>query len=307
MVMARLAGLVLLATAAGAGQAQELPELPPGAHYFEGSPYSVYEITDRIFAIGEPTYYQNNFSYLLVGDERALILDGGASRETNMSGVVASLTDKPVAVLPSHLHFDHTGGIETFDEVWLVDLPFTRSLADTSGVTTLPVEVDLHDFDSLPELSFTVDRYVAPDEVIDLGGIEVQVLWTGGHTRDEIALWVPESNALLSGDFVYPGVNFVGNTADVVGSLDRLLEITNEDTRTFGAHQDGTSTELPELTRQDLTDMRDAFIAVREGKAETTPVEPNDWLTSALHVAINDKIYAWMDIIFRNGVALNYE
>ena len=39
------------------------------------------------------------------------------------------------------------------------------------------------------------------------------------------------------------------------------------------------------------------------GTAETTPVGPNGRLTSALHVAISERMYVWMDIIFRDGVA----
>jgi glyoxylase-like metal-dependent hydrolase (beta-lactamase superfamily II) len=299
--------LVALLASASMALAQERPELPPGGRYFEDSAYSVFEIADGIWAIGEPTYYQNNFSFLLAGSDRALLLDGGANRGTDMRDVVASLTDRSVAVLPSHLHFDHLGGAETFDEVWLVDLPFTRDLADETGLTTIPVEVDLHDFDGLSPASFRVSRYVAPDEVIDLGGLEVQVLWTGGHTRDEIALWIPENDIMLTGDFIYPSVNFVGNDDDLVRSLDRLLAMTGEETRFFGAHGDEEALGLPEMTRQDLIDTRDAFKAVQEGRMEPTPVEPNDWLTSAVLVPINERLYAWADILFRNGVALNYE
>lgn len=305
MFVSLSAAFALMCASIGAAQAQELPKLPPGAHYFEDSAYSVHPVTEQIFAIGEPTYYQHNVSYLFVGTERALLLDGGASRETNMRDVVASLTDKPVAVLPSHLHFDHLGGVETFDRILLIDLPFTRALADESGVTTIPVEVDLHDFDKLPQTSFHVDRYVEPGEIVDLGGLEVQVLWTGGHTKDEIALWVAESNSLFTGDFVYPSTLFVGNVDDQIRSLDRLLAITDEETRIFGAH--GGKTNQPEFTRQDLGNIKAALEAYQQGKAKTTPIGPNDWLTSATRIAINKRFDAWVDIIFRNGVALNYE
>ena len=81
----------------------------------------VYKIRDNILAISEPRYYQGNFSYLVVGERKALLIDAGATAKHDIAAVVNALTAKPVAVLPTHLHFDHLGGLARFDEVWLPD------------------------------------------------------------------------------------------------------------------------------------------------------------------------------------------
>ncbi len=99
----------------------------------------------------------------------------------------------------------------------------------------------------------------------------------------------------------------MGNTDDLLRSLDRVLGMTDEGTRFFGGHGDDGQVTLPEMTRQDLMDTKAAFEAVRSGQVKPTPVDPNEWLTSANYVPINDKLYAWENIVFRNGVALDYE
>ena len=50
-----------------------------------------------------------NFMHLLVGQEKALLIDTGYG-EGNFREIVESITDKPVMVVDTHGHFDHTGG-----------------------------------------------------------------------------------------------------------------------------------------------------------------------------------------------------
>jgi hydroxyacylglutathione hydrolase len=92
--------------------------------------FAVEDLGDGTFAIGEPRYYQQNYSYLIVGQTRAVLFDSGSGTR-DISGVVAGLTKLPVTVIASHLHFDHLGGIGVFEHVGMIDLPQTR--ADVSG------------------------------------------------------------------------------------------------------------------------------------------------------------------------------
>jgi hypothetical protein len=87
-------------------------------------------IDANTYALGEPRYYQANYTYLIVGGWRALLFDAGSGTR-DITCVVTSLTHLPVTVMPSHLHFDHTGGIAPFTSVAMIDLPDTR--ADVSN------------------------------------------------------------------------------------------------------------------------------------------------------------------------------
>src|SRR5580704_8780479 len=105
--------------------------------------FAVEDLGEDTFAIGEPRYYQQNYSYLIVGTTRAILFDSGSGTR-DISGVVASLTKLPVTVIVSHLHFDHLGGIAPFEHTAMIDLPETR--ADMSGALFKPGRYDYMGF-----------------------------------------------------------------------------------------------------------------------------------------------------------------
>ena len=56
--------------------------------------------------------------------------------------MIRALTALPVTVLPSHLHFDHTGGIGVFHSIAMLDLPATR--ADVHDGRFTPGRYEFH-------------------------------------------------------------------------------------------------------------------------------------------------------------------
>ena len=117
--------------------------------------WAVQPIDASTAAIGEPRYYQQNYAYLIMGEQRALLFDAGSGTRDNIIGVVAGLTRLPVSVIPSHLHFDHTGGIRPFRSIALIDLPETR--ADVSNGQLTIGRFEFHGMrDGLTPPTFTV-------------------------------------------------------------------------------------------------------------------------------------------------------
>ena len=56
--------------------------------------------------------------FLIEGDEKAMLIDTGAGIG-DLKAQVEKLTDKPLIVVNTHGHVDHTGGNMQFDEVWM--------------------------------------------------------------------------------------------------------------------------------------------------------------------------------------------
>lgn len=72
--------------------------------------FVVETIDENVFGIGEPRYYQGNYSYLIIGERRAVLFDAGSGNR-DIVRIVRALTSLPVTVVPSHLHFDHVGAL----------------------------------------------------------------------------------------------------------------------------------------------------------------------------------------------------
>ena len=140
--------------------------------------------------------------YLIVGRRRALLFDAGSGTR-EITGVVTSLTHLPVTVMPSHLHFDHIGGIAPFTSVAMIDLPDTR--ADVTNGRFTPSRYEyLGMVDGRVPPTFRVTEWVKPGTTIDLGGRVLLVLHVPGHTHSSVALYDAATHQLFAGDFIYP-------------------------------------------------------------------------------------------------------
>jgi glyoxylase-like metal-dependent hydrolase (beta-lactamase superfamily II) len=96
--------------------------------------YTIEQLDSRTIAIGEPRYYQQNISYLILGEDRAILFDAGAGSR-KIRPVAEGLTNLPITFVPSHFHYDHVGDGLPFDRIAVVDLPHIRSRAREDQLT----------------------------------------------------------------------------------------------------------------------------------------------------------------------------
>jgi len=231
--------------------------------------FAVEDIAPGVFAIGEPRYYQQNYAYLIVGRDRALLFDTGSGTR-DMSGVVASLTRLPVIATVSHLHFDHLGGVGAFPTFAVIDLPTTRAMVRDGRLT--PGRWDYLGFvDGRNPPSPRVARWLAPGQVIDLGGRRLRVLATPGHTPTSAALYDPDARRLFIGDFIYPTTLYAflpgASLSAYQTTAERLLATLPPDTVLWTAHccRKGEGVAAPWLTMADVRDLDRALTRVHAG------------------------------------------
>jgi len=173
------------------------------------------------------TNFEKPFLYLIVGRERALLLDTGAGNVDVATPVDTLLREWlartgresiELVVAHSHAHADHVSGDSFF-----VGKPGTRVVArDTTSV----------------RLFFNVRRWPEDLGRIDLGGRVLDVIAIPGHQEASIAFYDRRTGVLLTGDTFYPGRLYVRDTLEYARSIDRLMAFANEHvvTHFLGAH-----------------------------------------------------------------------
>jgi hydroxyacylglutathione hydrolase len=240
--------------------------------------WAVQRIDTNTYAIGEPRYYQANYTYLILGERRALLFDAGSGTR-DITHVVASITRLPVTEMPSHLHYDHTGSITAFTSVAMIDLPETRADV-TQGKMTAGRYEFLGMIDGLAPRTFSVTNWLKPGASIDLGGRVLQVLHVPGHTHSSVALYDATAHQLFAGDFMYPTTLYAflpgASLEEYRATTQRLLSMLSTDTTLWTAHccRVGERTAAPWLSMTDVRDLNTALTAIQAGESHGTGFFP---------------------------------
>ena len=171
--------------------------------------------------------FEAPFMYLLLGDDRALLLDTGATDNPEsfplLTTVRSLVGERSLLVLHSHSHGDHRRGDTQF-----------------SGQTG--VELVAPNAASLRAFLDKADG-TGSDRSIELGGREVIVIETPGHQEESITLYDSQTRWLLTGDTVYPGLIYVKDWQAYSESISRLVSFaqSHELAAVLGAHIEMTN------------------------------------------------------------------
>lgn len=181
--------------------------------------FSTQRIDEGLYLITEPHYHWYNRAnlWLIKGRTQDLLIDTGLG-VSSLRLYIASLIDKPLLAIASHIHFDHAGGMYEFDlrAIHAAEATALRQGDDYEALCT-PEQGWVHPehFELLPHSGFTVEQYTLrateptqilhEGDVLDLGDRALEVLHLPGHSPGCIALYDPRSHCLFSGDVIYDG------------------------------------------------------------------------------------------------------
>ena len=190
----RILGLRIIGLVEGPPPLSEPSSEPESVTWFDD--YFTIEFVDaQTIAIGEPRYWQQNYSYLILGSNRAILFDSGPGLR-NIKPVVESLTDLPVTVASSHLHYDHVGNHNQFDRVALVDLPHLRERAQ-SGVFRPSSREHLGFMEGFDPPALAVSEWWAPESQVDLGSRALSVIHAPGMRPSPSSFWIAIAGSCL--------------------------------------------------------------------------------------------------------------
>ncbi|TNF86962.1 MAG: MBL fold metallo-hydrolase, partial [Gammaproteobacteria bacterium] len=214
--------------------------------------FEVYEVQPGVLAIYESGQFEEVVSYLILGEERALLFDTGLGIG-DIRGVVDGMTDKPVVVLNSHSHYDHIGGNHQFEFIYGPDHPYTRERTkglDHDAVKEavspawvwkpLPVGFDPAEY---ANPGYEINEFVTEGSLIELGARTLEVLMTPGHAPDSLCLLDRDRRLLFTGDTFYPAPLYThipgASFADYRASAHRLAAMAPLVTHLLPGHNQG--------------------------------------------------------------------
>lgn len=133
-------------------------------------------------------------SYLIVGQQRAAMIDCGATGEPLMPAI-RGITSLPVDLLLTHAHPDHYASAAEFERIWLHE----------ADARVLPVMEATFAAMGIPPLPKDRMKPFADGHVFDLGGRELLARALPGHTPGSTLFIDDADSCIFSGDAVGSG------------------------------------------------------------------------------------------------------
>src|SRR6266571_5854023 len=243
--------------------------------------------------------FEANFLYLLLGSDKALLIDTGAVADPKemplAKTIFGLLPDKdhkklPLLVAHTHRHLDHRAGDPQF--------------ASLPSVQIVPIDLEgVRAF-------FGFTNWPNGIAHLDLGGRTVDVIPTPGHNSTHVAFYDNRTGILFSGDFLMPGRLLIEDAAAYHQSAVRVVDFLKARPLThilgghielntaghayrFGSHYHPNEHRL-ELGREDLIALPAAFESLNGFYAR----HPNYILTNPIHNLVALAVIAVAVLIF---------
>jgi hydroxyacylglutathione hydrolase len=198
---------------------------------------------------------ENCFLLRKDGSDRALIVDPGdeAPRILEAAEELGVTVD---GILLTHTHFDHIGAVApvakaTGAPVWCPEIE-TPVLADINSFVPWP--------GFGPYESYDADHTVSGGEKLELAGMEIDVIFTPGHSPGHVTYSVPDESAIFSGDVLFQGS--VGRTdlpggdwATLLDSIRKLVDFHPAETTVYPGHMGITTLGAERATNPFLAEL----------------------------------------------------
>ena len=225
----------------------------------------VFRQLDEHTWIGNGHRLYNESLYLIEGNERAILIDAGVYIP-DLDKIVAKITSKPVTMMLTHAHGDHVGGVGPFPEVYL----------NAGDMTIVP--------NNMRNYKGQI-RYLNDGQVIDLGGREIEVIFTPGHTPGSATFFDKAQHYGFSGDaFGSTNLLVFTNLSTEMYTAERIENyMKKNDIRfLFPGHYSGDNLESP----QRVTDIKNMCREILDGVRKPTASNGNN---GGMDMMVDDK------------------
>jgi hydroxyacylglutathione hydrolase len=189
------------------------------------------------------------------GSDRALLIDPG-DEPARIEALIAEMGVTIDAILITHCHFDHIGAV--------------APLAKATGAPVycpkleVPVLADIMAWVPWPGIgpfeSYEADETVEGGERLNLAGLDIDVIFTPGHSPGHVTYSIADEQAMFSGDVLFQGsVGRVdlpgGDWPTLLRSIGTLVDTLPGETRVLPGHMGETTLENERRTNPFLQEL----------------------------------------------------
>jgi glyoxylase-like metal-dependent hydrolase (beta-lactamase superfamily II) len=189
------------------------------------------------------------------GAERGLVVDPGEEPERILAAI-EELGIGVEAILLTHTHFDHIGAVAPVAKA--TGAPVYCPEIEVGVLADIMAYVPWSGFG--PFESYDADETVAGGEHLELAGLDIDVIFTPGHSPGHVTYAVASEAALFSGDVLFeasvgrvdlPG----GSWPTLLESIRGLLEGYPEETVVYPGHMGITTLGAERATNPFLVEL----------------------------------------------------
>ena len=179
---------------------------------------------------------ENCFLFRPQGGDKLLIVDPGEEAERILASVEATGASVE-AILLTHCHFDHIGAVAPVARA--TGAPVYCPEIEVPVLADIMAYVPWAGFG--PYESYDADEVVKGGETLELAGMEIEVIFTPGHSPGHVTYAVKGEPAIFSGDVLFQGsVGRVdlpgGDGPTLLASIGKLMDTYDDETVVHPGH-----------------------------------------------------------------------
>ncbi len=174
--------------------------------------FSHEKVSDRLCVVRESYSWDHRFPIgLVIGDDKAIVIDSGLGAVDGLRRYTETITDKPLVCILTHGHPDHAGGAILFDEAYMNERDLDRidraldkdkRLLDLESFSLNNKEIMDYAAQHCVDCTGTKFKNIDEGEVIDAGGVKLEVIKIPGHSNGSIALYNRAEGYAFVGDAI---------------------------------------------------------------------------------------------------------